>query len=169
MKLTKKHKAQMEIMGLAIVVILVVIGITFMIAYSMKPASKTKEKFESGQLPETIITSLTESTTNCKDQSMANLIEDCGALGGLIECEDGRNSCQYVSQSMQEVLNYLLTEKLKYGYEVLLKRNGREDPDPEKIYFNVNCDTATMDIEAANQPLPNNVEIELRICRPRIG
>ena len=106
---------------------------------------------------------------------MANLIEDCGAFGGTIQCGDGRNSCRYAQESTSEVLDKLLEEKLKYKYEVRLKKGGRIDfnpdnpQDPTKMYLNSGCDENTMDIESASQPLPNNVEIELRICKGRIG
>ncbi len=170
-----KKRGQMEIMGLAVVVILVIVGITLLIRFSLTPAKQTKEKFEAGQLPETIITSLAGSTTTCQEQSMANLIEDCGAFGGTIQCGEGRNSCQYAQEEINGVLDKLLERKLKYKYKVVLKKGGREDfnpddpHDPTKIYLDSGCDENMMDIEAASQPLPNNVEIELRICKGRIG
>ncbi|KHO50772.1 MAG: hypothetical protein QT07_C0007G0025 [archaeon GW2011_AR16] len=168
-------RGQMEIMGLAVVVILVIVGITLLIRFSLTPAKQTKEKFEAGQLPETIITALAQSTTDCQEQSMANLIEDCGAFGGTIQCEPGKNSCQYTQESINGVLVELLERMLKYKYKVILKKGGREDfnpedlNDPAKIYLDSGCDESMMDIESASQPLPNNVEIELRICKGRIG
>ena len=127
-------RGQMEIMGLAVVVILVIVGITLLIRFSLTPAKQTKEKFEAGQLPETIITALEQSTTDCQEQSMANLIEDCGAFGGTIQCEPGKNSCQYTQESINGVLVELLERMLKYKYKVIkVESKGKPEEIVKKV------------------------------------
>jgi len=107
-KMTKK--AQLEIMGLAIILILFVIGIFFAVStLSEKQPLGLKKSFSKTQQTSNFGTALLKaSTINCSKTTLQDLIADCSenfAFRGFITCEDGRKSCDYVNETVTSILN----------------------------------------------------------------
>ncbi|MEE9525084.1 MAG: hypothetical protein V3V78_00575 [Candidatus Woesearchaeota archaeon] len=153
-----KKTAQMEIMGLAIIVILLSLAILFTIQFIiLKEPSETKQSFTSKQLAANTASTLLTTTTGCSDQPISALLIDC-AESSLEQCS-GMNHCTYVKQEIQEILNSTL------------------DKWNRKYYLTVNTDTTQIAIgeecsgeKTTSQPcciLPTKykpVKINLDIC-----
>jgi len=96
----RNNKSQMEILGLAIVVVLVLIATAFVVRFVAvsKPADYRKG-FVSSELASNMInTFLKTSASQCSQLSMTELLQDCSQETGLV-CANGQDSCQYVSSA----------------------------------------------------------------------
>jgi len=110
----KIKKAQMEVFGLAIVVILIFIGIVFVIKF-YKPASTEdiKSKYVDEVIAQNMLTSIFSLNTTCS-LDMAELAKDC-YLDGSYLCGSKR-SCEYVNDTISNILENTL-EEWKKPYE----------------------------------------------------
>lgn len=98
-------KAQMEILGLAVVVILVSLAILFAVQFFLlkapsEPAKPVKESF----LAANFLSSSLGASTFCFERNVKELLQDC-ALGGMLQCPGGLNSCLYARQEIQKMLD----------------------------------------------------------------
>ena len=107
-------KTQMEIMGLAIVVILIIIGMLFVVRFVMvrKPA-EFKAEFTQAQLASNMLNAFLKSNTGCSDMSITELLQDCGQSQSVY-CS-GRLSCEYVKDTAKSIFIETL-EKWNYEY-----------------------------------------------------
>lgn len=109
-------KGQMEIMGLAIIVILVILGVLFAVSIMLKPPSETERVVRESTIANNFISTYLDTVTDCFDSSMRDLLKDC-ALGAAIQCPDGRDSCGKVDLVTNAVLDSTLnTWKKKYRF-----------------------------------------------------
>ena len=122
-------KAQMEIFGLMIIVILVAIGLLFAITVLTKPPSVEEQKVtESLQAANFLNTALGVTVPDCGNRAARQLLQDCALAGvendrwiGAGECDDGVNTCQ----KLRSVLSTLLQETFgKWGRDYVLFMNN---------------------------------------------
>lgn len=112
-----KVKAQMEVFGLVIVVILIFIGILFIMKF-YKPASTEdiRAKYTDEVIAQNMLTSILNLNTTCK-LDMEGLARDC-YLGGEYFC-DGVRSCKYVNDTISKILENTLEEwKKPYEFKI---------------------------------------------------
>lgn len=165
-------------MGIALVVILIIIGIVYLAKYSAEPPKKTQEKFQQRELPKTIITSIVEVVSTCNNEKMADVIQDCG-FGTSMTCTDANNqafappsSCNYLKATLKQILDNMLG-RFQYQYQLRLLRGepgAAEDllddptlPDDgvkSAEFNNAACPT----FETAAQPLLFDLTLELKVC-----
>jgi len=102
-------KSQMEIMGLAIVVILLVVGMTFVIRFMLsKEAVDYKKQFSQAEIAtNTLNTFLRMDSDECSGLSMTELLQDCSYNGNIL-CENNMNSCEYANKTAILVFNQTL-------------------------------------------------------------
>ncbi|MFA6073074.1 MAG: hypothetical protein WC758_03105 [Candidatus Woesearchaeota archaeon] len=108
-----QKKAQMETMGLLVVVILISIILFFALSFSMKSkdTTNTKKEFKETQAISNFGTAMLETTGPC-DWTIRELLTDC-AFTKEINC-DGVNSCDAAKSMMTMILNVSLNE---WGYK----------------------------------------------------
>lgn len=113
-KILVNKKSQMEIMGLAVVVILIVFGMVFMMKYmaTKKPVEYQKE-YSQTELASNIINTLLKTTIkDCLELSFADLYKDCAENPneGSIDCSGGAtpDSCSYSQTQTEYVLSSTL-------------------------------------------------------------
>ncbi len=95
-------KAQMEIMGLAIIVILLSLGLLFVIRFVvLKPTEDMKQNYETSELAANFLNALLDThAPNCHDIKFSALYQDCvnnKAYGGKIQC-DTYKSCGFIEE-----------------------------------------------------------------------
>ena len=118
------RKAQTEIIGLAIVVIFLIIGMTFLIRFTLgKDPVDIKSEFYFSELasnwPNTFLNTKSEK---CNELSMTELLQDCGH-GQSITC-DGQISCDYVEATAIEIFGDTLDVwKVDYEFKVFRTEN----------------------------------------------
>ena len=109
----------MEILGLAIVVVLVLIATTFVVRFVvLNGPTDYRKGFVSSELASNIINTLLKtSAKECSQLSMTELLQDCSQQTGLV-CSNGENSCKYVNSTAKEVFAKTF-DKWKMNYEFL--------------------------------------------------
>jgi hypothetical protein len=105
-------KAQMEIFGLAIIVILVFIGMMFLLMFYMKTPDtySAKEKDNDQTMAQNLVDTIFSLNTTC-GRDMDELLVDCyvnkDAPNLIYKCE-GMDSCEYTFKVLNNTLNRTL-------------------------------------------------------------
>jgi len=123
----RAKKSQTEIMGLAIVVILLVVGMTFVIKFMMsREQVDYKTQFTHAEIASnTLNTFLKTKSQSCNELSMTELLQDC-SQSKSIYCQNGENSCDYSEETAKFIFSQTLEEWNKdYEFKVF-----RQEEDP---------------------------------------
>lgn len=98
-------KAQMEILGLAIVVVLISLALLFAVQFFLlKPVSEPAQIVKESFLAANFLNSCLGTSTACFGRSVKELLQDC-ALGGSLSCPGDINSCLYARQEIGKMLD----------------------------------------------------------------
>lgn len=110
------NKSQMEIMGLALIVVIVIIAITFFAMYSINSTPPDfRLGFISAELSNNMVyTYLDTVSAACSGYTMTELLQDC-VQSNAITCDDGKDSCEYASAAARLIFGRTI-EKWKYRY-----------------------------------------------------
>lgn len=106
-------KAQAEIVGMAIVIILIIIGISFVARFTAGPADY-KKQFTQSEISSNTLDALLKTTSNCNWLSMEELLQNCADQA--IICGDGKTSCENFILVTQQIFSKTL-EKWGVEYE----------------------------------------------------
>jgi hypothetical protein len=119
-------KAQMEILGLAIVVVLIVLASLFVVRFVLlKEPDDFRGDFVQSQTASNMINTFLKTTAvDCSKISMTELLQDCARGEGIccLNCYDGDTlndvySCQFVQDAAAEVFSETLDVwKMKYYF-----------------------------------------------------
>lgn len=164
MKLTNK-KSQMEILGLAIVVVIILLAMFYVFKFiSFQKPSQTRNDFVSLELASDTVNAFLKTTSrDCSQLSMTELLQDC-AEGTGFRCDDpaSSDSCKYMQSTADEIfgktlrawkIKYMFTAYYSYDKSKVLAKSGEACPG-EKIL--------------TIYPIPistGQINVELDICR----
>lgn len=161
---TSDKRAQMEILGLAIVMLIIFLAMFFMtkILTAKKP-SQARQDFVTEQLALNMVsTFFGTSARECSRLTMTELLQDC-AKGVEIKCEDlaSSDSCKYFELTAKEILDKtLVIWNAKYHFFAYV------DESSLLVELGEKC---TGEITSSKpQPVPLNpgqVYLRLDICR----
>lgn len=100
-------KSQMELLGLAIVIVLILVASIFVVRFGFKKPTEFRKDFLSSEMASNMLnTFLKTNAASCSQLTMTELLQDCGqATGGSILCDDGKYSCKYVNATAQEIFD----------------------------------------------------------------
>jgi len=107
-------KSQMEIMGLAIIVVLLTLGVLFVVQFVvLKEPSDVKKTFTKTQMAANMLNSILKTNSkDCYDNTMTQLLQDCADNNenpaGLIICENVIDSCEYANSTIEYIFNNTL-------------------------------------------------------------
>ena len=168
---TKTKKSQMEIMGIAFVVILAVIGLMFMISSSLKPSKQVRQEYEQSQMGQNMAAALVKTTAEC-GYDMSELIEDCAGMDQLVCGQDDNGndmgSCSFVSAKFNDILADT-AGIYGYDYELSIYRNNDETDEVMQKLVNTPEGCAGKKIKNPGiYPLPAYsgmmITVKLKIC-----
>lgn len=109
-------KGQMEIMGLAIIVVLITLGVLFAITTMSREETSTAEEFEQQNLAAGFLNTLLGTNTGCVNATVRDLIRDCAQRGSLRcdpiydpeQMDRSLDSCMFVNSTANVILNNTL-------------------------------------------------------------
>lgn len=166
-----RKKAQTEIMGLVIIVIIITIG--FFLTISLKPIKTEKplvQVYGDEKLASDFLITLLETQTNCRQTSIKNLAIDCikENYTGIGDYDCGEKTCEYLNETIQNITNKTLT-KWNYAYKLTLEYQGPQGKKTLIDIKNNDCDENKPQITPGVQPLPlirtpGTAQFILRIC-----
>ena len=153
-------KGQQEIMGLAIVIILIILGILAIARLGPSQEFSYKKHYEQSLLASNMLdTLLTTTSRDCNGVSMAQILRDCfDNPDGLGVC-NVQDSCAYFEQQAKEIFGNTL-ESWKINYEFSVFYNERSPI----IKFGNSC----TEKKSESFPIPTKAGIlyvNLDICR----
>ena len=165
-------KSQMELMGIAIVAVLLSMILLFVVRFViLAPSSEVGRTYgESEQAANFLNTMLKTNAPDCSDVKFSTLIQDCtkNYPSGDILCDDGVNprySCLYLEDKLDILFRETLEEwKVDYYFVVYLDPNNEEDTKLDILGSGQKC---TGDQRRNMHPLPlppDNIYLALYIC-----
>ena len=113
------RKSQFEIMGLAIVIILLTLSMVFVVRFViLKGPVEIKKAYTQTELASNMLNTFLDTTSrDCNELSMTDLLEDC-AQSLSIYC-NGVVSCKYVNDTAAEIFSETLESwNLDYYFSV---------------------------------------------------
>ena len=112
-------KSQMEILGLAIVVVLILVATIFVVRFLvLKAPTEYRKGFVSAELASNMLnTFLKTAAKDCSQLTMTELLQDC-AQGRSIICDNGQESCKFVESTAKKIFEGTF-DKWNMEYEFL--------------------------------------------------
>ena len=156
-------KGQMEIIGLAIVIIIILIGMAIAVRFMVfKKPENTRAGFVSAELASNTINTFLETTAaDCLKSKMKDLIQDC-ADGTERICGNGQGACDFVRSAADEIFTKTF-RKWKTNYKFLVYT----DPNLPFVNLESGC-TASQEKVSETFFVPvtaATVSVRLDICK----
>jgi len=176
---SRKIKSQAEIMGIAIVMVLIMIGIVFVIKFVVLPEkTNTKKAYDQTQLSANFLSTSLKTTTECNGFTMTDLIQDCAANYGKgsyrYRCPDGRDSCSFLNDTMELLLNASLNKMPNVKYDLYIcywdqynQECGTEEGDIIGEFKKGSCLSGRIEYESQQYPIKTDVGtrvVQMYIC-----
>ena len=116
-------KSQMEILGLAIVIVLILVATIFIVRFLVIKAPVDYRKgFVSAELASNMLNTFLKTAANeCSQLTMTELLQDCGQGRG-IACDNGMDSCMFAESAARQIFEETL-DKWNMKYEFLAYTN----------------------------------------------
>lgn len=145
-------KGQIEVIGLAVIVILIIVGGLFFVRlYIMKPSSQSKD------IESTTVNNLLSAllkTTICENNDVFEGIKSC--YEKTLVCN--QEACKFTQDKVKEILNLTLTQ---YDYKLEIKADN-------EIISGFSLGSCKTGIAAAPYSIPSkgvSYDISFKICK----
>lgn len=166
-KITKK--AQQEMIGLAIIVTLLAVGLLMFVKFTvLSPQTTTYATVQSSELANNFLSALLNSNAGCSGSSLSTF-ED---LINKVEIGEQNFYCnnqaptEYLNESIRTILNKTLYD-WNYKYMLLIPFNNTGTASSTPMVFNNSCDT--LNKKVGYQPIITDegktMVINLTICQ----
>ncbi len=84
-----KKRSQMEIMGIAIVVVIISIVILFVVRWGiLKEPVQHKKEFAQSEIATNLVNTMLSTTTGCKGMTFNELFQDCAGGATIVDCPE---------------------------------------------------------------------------------
>jgi hypothetical protein len=166
----KYKKGQVEVFGLAFIVILIVVGFFIYVSFKSHETQENPQKeFTNNKLASDFVLSVIHvNVEDCDEFSVEDLLVDC-ARDHRITCSNGLDSCTAVNNSISIMLNKTFAQrktKLRF-YSENLYVPGTGTDLINISYFNCTAKSAQGQSGIAIirlHPAPGNVYLNMNIC-----
>ena len=108
----------MEILGLAIVVMLILVATIFVVRFLvLKTPTDYRKGFISAELASNMLNTLLKTAAkDCSQLTMTELLQDCAQGKGVI-CGNGQDSCQFVESTSRDIFKKTFDKwNMKYEF-----------------------------------------------------
>ena len=149
----ENKKSQMEILGLAIVVVLILVATIFIIRFLVvKAPTEYRKSFVTAELATNMLNAfLKTSAKDCSQLTMTELLQDCAQAKSII-CDNGEDSCKFVDSTARKIFSATF-DKWSVQYEFraytdinspLIKIGSQCKADKRSKLFPIPISAATM-------------------------
>ncbi len=157
----------MEIMGLAVIVILLSLGLFFITRFSItNPSQNQAQSFQQKQLAASFINTLLSTSANCTGPASFTdlIVEMADPESSLLTCPDG-GLYQHFNTTVMPLLSQTLDRwNYKYQLDILYPLAA---PNGHDVSISGNC-TTTSQSESYTQPIPTTdsgtILVKMKIC-----
>ena len=159
-------KGQMEILGLAVVVVIILVAAVFVVRFGFNKPTNYRTDFLSSEISSNMLNTFLKTTARDCSLTMTELLQDC-AQGNSICCLncDGSEtekvySCKYAESTANEIFSKTL-DKWKMKYEF----SAYADANSPLIRLGIRC---SGEKDSSTWPIPisaGSIYIKLDICR----
>ena len=95
-------RAQIEMMGLTMIIVLVIVGMVFVFKFIIEDETiDYKKQFTQTELTTNTLNTLLRTTSECDGLTMIELLQDCSQDKNII-CS-GKNSCEYFEDTTKKI------------------------------------------------------------------
>ena len=110
-------KSQMEMLGLAIVVVILLVGAIFIVRFGIKKPANYRPDFIRSETASNILnTFLNTNAGDCSQLTMTELLQDCAQSKGII-CQNSQDSCSYAESTANGIFEKTLKIwKMQYKF-----------------------------------------------------
>ena len=167
-----QKKGQTEIMGLAIIILLITIGLLFVFKFlNAQPKNQLKQEFVDTKLASNMLSVILRTTLDCKQIEIKDLYQDCAEGITHVDYCGTNDPCLKANQVVKEILEktleewnkaYRFTAKIGTGASSEITTIVHLDCTPENIGIKYST------LESETYPMPTDrgtLLIELQICR----
>lgn len=107
-----RKKAQLEMIGLIVIVIIVITGLLVFTVYKItNPTKDIQKRYVNKEIATNMLISMTKTNIyECHNLSLADLIIDCARTYSSIICIDDKLSCEVVNTTIYNILNKTLID-----------------------------------------------------------
>ena len=107
-----RTKAQLEMIGLIVIVIIVITGLLIFTVYKINnPRKNIQKRYMNKEIATNFLISITKTSVNeCHNLSLAELITDCAKIHGSIICDNNNLSCEMANKTISNILNDTLID-----------------------------------------------------------
>ncbi len=104
----RNSQGQMELMGLAVIIVLVALGMLFALYFVLSAPANANSHVRETMMAANFLNTLSRTTTDCFGRDVTWLLQDC-AKGGSVDCPAGdtraaEGSCERASALVQKTL-----------------------------------------------------------------
>lgn len=174
-RVRRDRSGQGEILGLAVVVILVMVG--FMLAVRLGGIgedSPMKQAVIDRQTASAMINVMLHTNLDCKDITLAEVIQDCANPQSAFEyCEPSPGSPKRLACEEAEYVTGTIVERTLRewgrGYLLRVYTGSGEDLEIQFEHSYMGCGKGLSDAEKERFPMPTksgSIYLELTICAP---
>ncbi len=174
--MVQEKKGQLEMIGIALVIVLIIIGATVFITLSIRPQSNVHTTFAQKELAQNIVDALVKTSTSCEGLDFAGVLEDCAKNEDhALICADTRSTCDYAREEIANILNIILAEK-EVEYRFSIREGDQFIADGFYDITTSGCtkeliDNGRVTVETPGvQPIPlypGTMTLMLQLCMPR--
>jgi len=168
---TGRRKAQIEMIGLVIIVVIVITGmLLFMVQKMSQPVKSIQKAYINKQTATNMLINLEDvNVVECNGLPLSTLIVDCAKSEPSLYCDNDYSSCYVANKTIFNILNRTLVEwGVSFTFSIQSNFQGRF------INFsNFKCGSGSKEVIPAFEYLSlfseesetsENAEIKLKIC-----
>ena len=161
----KRRKGQGEILGLAVVVVLVLVGFMLALRFWLNaPEDNEGDVVIDRQLSSSMIATLLNTNLDCKDVTLSEVIQDCAQKGSTFEyCGNPRRGACDEAEYVTGVILERTLKKWDRGYLLSVRTASEEKFN----HSNLGCGIGLSDAEKERFPIPTKsgtIYLELTVC-----
>jgi Na+-transporting NADH:ubiquinone oxidoreductase subunit NqrC len=169
-RMKSKHRnAQLEMIGLVIIVVIVITALLIFTVYKLThPSQNIKKSYINREIATNMLIAMENiNVEECHNLTLATLLIDCAKSVHEIRCED-TTGCDVANKTIEAILTRTLVDMMDLDFKMTVV-----SPNPDIdvfINFNHNCSSRTAEKVQGFELLPmysessEQVEMNLDIC-----